>query len=235
MADISRKAGYLKGLAEGLKLNPEDGRDRLLSGLVDIMEDIAKEIDLLSDRQSDTTEAMMNVSMHFAQLLSGPMTGLMQSFFDLGEYGSLGGDYDDDEFDEDDEFDDEDEDDEEDDDEQDEDDEDEDEDLLDDEAMKTIHESIFSKLLTDVVRRDIGIPETISLKCHQCGVTTIFKTEELNVNTHCPACGSKMMQGHNLFRCPHCRRNVSYKEDMCDDKTGEVTCPECGKVMFRMS
>ena len=53
---LTEKAAYLKGIADGMKLNAEEPVDKLLLSIIDMLDDVAKsvtsneeEIELLTD------------------------------------------------------------------------------------------------------------------------------------------------------------------------------------------
>ena len=46
---LSEKAAYLKGLMDGMKLNPEADENRLLAKIVELLHDVAESVDDLED------------------------------------------------------------------------------------------------------------------------------------------------------------------------------------------
>lgn len=53
MSIISEKVSYLKGLAEGLKINENSGEGKLLSEIINILGEIANDIEYLDDSQDE--------------------------------------------------------------------------------------------------------------------------------------------------------------------------------------
>ncbi len=59
---ISEKVSYLKGLAEGLKLDENEKEGKLLSVIIDILDDMALEMEDIQDEQCDLEEGLDAVS-----------------------------------------------------------------------------------------------------------------------------------------------------------------------------
>jgi len=51
MAELTNRAAYLKGLADGMKLDTEKNEGRLLSEIIDLLNDIAVEVESLDAEQ----------------------------------------------------------------------------------------------------------------------------------------------------------------------------------------
>ena len=51
MSDLTNRAAYLKGLADGMKLDKETNEGRLLSEILDFLTDVADEIDAIDQEQ----------------------------------------------------------------------------------------------------------------------------------------------------------------------------------------
>jgi len=51
MSDISNRAAYLKGLADGLKLDTESTEGKLIDGILELLGDVAEELELLDQEQ----------------------------------------------------------------------------------------------------------------------------------------------------------------------------------------
>ena len=51
MAEFTNRAAYLKGLADGMKLDTEKNEGKLLSEIIDLLADMADEIEALDDEQ----------------------------------------------------------------------------------------------------------------------------------------------------------------------------------------
>ncbi len=51
MSEISKRAAYLKGLADGLKLDTESTEGKLIDGILELLGDVADEIEMLDQEQ----------------------------------------------------------------------------------------------------------------------------------------------------------------------------------------
>ena len=60
--EIIEKVAYLKGLAEGMELNTEKKEGKLLSAIIDVLEDIALDLEDLWDNTMELTEGLDVVS-----------------------------------------------------------------------------------------------------------------------------------------------------------------------------
>ncbi len=56
MSEITNRASYLVGLAEGLNIDTEKPEGKLLSEMVKVMSDMAKEIEAIDDEQAFTAD-----------------------------------------------------------------------------------------------------------------------------------------------------------------------------------
>ena len=90
---ISEKSAYLKGLMDGLKLNPESDEGKMIAAMVDLLGDMAKKITDIED----TTIAISDELDEIEEDLDAIEDFIMDEDEDDDEY------YDDDEDDEDDE------------------------------------------------------------------------------------------------------------------------------------
>ena len=52
MSEISNRAAYLKGLADGLKLNTESTEGQLIDGILNLLGDVAEELEMLDSEQA---------------------------------------------------------------------------------------------------------------------------------------------------------------------------------------
>ncbi len=52
MSEISNRAAYLKGLADGLKLNTESAEGQLIDGILNLLGDMAEELEMLDSEQA---------------------------------------------------------------------------------------------------------------------------------------------------------------------------------------
>ena len=60
--EITEKVAYLKGLAEGMELNTEKKEGKLLTAIIDVLEDIALELSDLEDAQEELGDGLDAVS-----------------------------------------------------------------------------------------------------------------------------------------------------------------------------
>jgi ssDNA-binding Zn-finger/Zn-ribbon topoisomerase 1 len=60
--EITEKVAYLKGLAEGMELDVEKKEGKLLSAIIDVLDDIALEIEDLKDAQAELGDGLDAVS-----------------------------------------------------------------------------------------------------------------------------------------------------------------------------
>ncbi len=60
--EITERVAYLKGLAEGMELNTEKREGKLLSAILDVLEDIALELEDIRDEQAELADGLDAVS-----------------------------------------------------------------------------------------------------------------------------------------------------------------------------
>jgi len=60
--EIMEKVAYLKGLAEGMELDTEKKEGKLLAAIIDVLEDIAVELEDLWDEQAELADGLDAVS-----------------------------------------------------------------------------------------------------------------------------------------------------------------------------
>ena len=60
--EITEKVAYLKGLAEGMELDIDKKEGKLLSAIIDVLEDIALELQDIEDEQAELAEGLDAVS-----------------------------------------------------------------------------------------------------------------------------------------------------------------------------
>ena len=89
--EITEKVAYLKGLAEGLGLDAETKEGKILLAMIDVLDDIALEIEALKDAQDELADGL--------DAVSDDLEDVEDVVFGEDDYD----DYDDDEEDEDDE------------------------------------------------------------------------------------------------------------------------------------
>lgn len=68
--EITEKVAYLKGLAEGLALDAESKEGKLISVIIDILDDMALELEDMRDEQSDLEDGLDAVSDDLADVES---------------------------------------------------------------------------------------------------------------------------------------------------------------------
>lgn len=57
----SEKVAYLKGLCEGMKLDTEKSEGKLISAIIDVLGDIAEDLDDLNEAAMDLTEELEDI------------------------------------------------------------------------------------------------------------------------------------------------------------------------------
>ena len=60
--EITEKVAYLKGLAEGMELDTEKKEGKLLAAIIDVLEDIALELEDIQDEQAELADGLDAVS-----------------------------------------------------------------------------------------------------------------------------------------------------------------------------
>ena len=68
--EILEKVAYLKGLAEGLGLDTEKREGKILSVMIDVLEDMALEIRDMQEEQADLEEGLDAVSDDLSEVES---------------------------------------------------------------------------------------------------------------------------------------------------------------------
>lgn len=74
MSDLTNKAAYLKGLADGMKLDTEKNEGKLLNEIIGFLSDVSEKIELLDDEQgfiADKLDEMDDVLELFGNELYG--------------------------------------------------------------------------------------------------------------------------------------------------------------------
>ena len=87
MNELSKKVSYIRGLADGLELNTESNEGKIIAQLLELVGEMADEIEALQNDLAETDELVDE--------LSGDVLDILQDIYD-----------DEDEFDEDDDYDD---------------------------------------------------------------------------------------------------------------------------------
>ena len=60
--EITEKVAYLKGLADGLELDTDKKEGKLLAAIIDVLEDIALELEDIQDEQAELADGLDAVS-----------------------------------------------------------------------------------------------------------------------------------------------------------------------------
>ncbi len=68
MKSILERVAYLKGLADGLKINTQNDEGKLLAETIDVLEDLALAIDDLEYRQDLIVEDMEDIDLDLSDL-----------------------------------------------------------------------------------------------------------------------------------------------------------------------
>ena len=68
MSKISDRVSYLQGLAEGMELDGESKTGRLLKAVIDVLGDVAKELQRLEDEQNDLDEYVGSIDDDLAEV-----------------------------------------------------------------------------------------------------------------------------------------------------------------------
>ena len=58
MAELTNRAAYLKGLADGMKLNTEENEGKLLAEIIDFLSDLADQVEAIDDEQGFIADAL---------------------------------------------------------------------------------------------------------------------------------------------------------------------------------
>ena len=56
--EITERVAYLKGLAEGMELNTDKREGKLLAAIIDVLEDIALELEDIQDEQAELADGL---------------------------------------------------------------------------------------------------------------------------------------------------------------------------------
>ena len=68
MSNLTARVSYLKGMAAGLNLDPEQDANRLLLAMLDVLDDIANEIDEVEDDLDELNEYVESIDDDLADL-----------------------------------------------------------------------------------------------------------------------------------------------------------------------
>ena len=68
MSKLTDRISYLRGLAAGMKLNPEEGVNRLMLEMLDVMGETAESIEALSDAHGELSDYVESIDEDLADL-----------------------------------------------------------------------------------------------------------------------------------------------------------------------
>lgn len=96
---ITEKSAYLKGLADGMKLDTEKAEGKLIAGLLDLVSDIAIAVETLDDDYASMEEYMEEIDSDLGDLeelvyLEDEDDECLCEDYDLGEYEDCDGECD---------------------------------------------------------------------------------------------------------------------------------------------
>lgn len=66
--DIGKKVAYLKGLAEGLEISADSKTGKIITGILDVLEEMAESIELLEDESDTLDDYITEVDEDLGQL-----------------------------------------------------------------------------------------------------------------------------------------------------------------------
>ena len=87
MSELSKKVSYIRGLADGLKLSEESNEGKIITELLDLVGEMADEIEELQNGLAETDELVDE--------MSGDLLDLLQEIYDDAEDEDGEDDYDD--------------------------------------------------------------------------------------------------------------------------------------------
>ena len=94
MSDLSDRVSYLRGLAEGLKVDDSSSEGKLINQLINLLSDVIAEVDDLRDEMEDMSDYIENIDED--------LTDFMDDFDgDFEDEEDIDGDFDDDDDDDD--------------------------------------------------------------------------------------------------------------------------------------
>ena len=68
MSKISDRISYLQGLADGMKLDPDENTNRLILGILDILSDVSDELDGISAAHTELSDYVDSIDEDLANL-----------------------------------------------------------------------------------------------------------------------------------------------------------------------
>lgn len=68
MSKISDRISYLQGLADGMKLDPEENTNRLILGILDILSDVSENLDEISTAHTELSDYVDSIDEDLADL-----------------------------------------------------------------------------------------------------------------------------------------------------------------------
>ena len=68
MSRLTERISYLRGLAEGMKLNPEKDSHRLILGILDVLGDVGDSYEALAEAHNELSEYVENIDQDLADV-----------------------------------------------------------------------------------------------------------------------------------------------------------------------
>ena len=68
MSKLTERISYLRGLAEGMKLDPEENANRLILGVLDVLGEVGDSFDALAEAQGELSEYVESIDEDLADL-----------------------------------------------------------------------------------------------------------------------------------------------------------------------
>lgn len=87
---LSDRVAYLKGLAEGLKVDESSTNGRLIGAIIDVLDDFAKAVIELKDKHAELDEYVESIDEDLSELEEALMDDIDDDDDDLDDDGSGG-------------------------------------------------------------------------------------------------------------------------------------------------
>ena len=68
MSRLTERISYLRGLAEGMKLNPEKDSHRLILGILEVLGDVGESYEALAEAHNELSEYVENIDQDLADV-----------------------------------------------------------------------------------------------------------------------------------------------------------------------
>ena len=68
MSKLTDKISYLRGLAEGMKLNPEKDSNRLIQGILEVLGEVGESFEALAEAQGELSDYVESIDEDLADL-----------------------------------------------------------------------------------------------------------------------------------------------------------------------